>query len=102
MGGFTVSRDDIIAFSEWADKGGAEPTRDSAYRPCPRVDAGFSPACRSSVDLAAMRDGFKSTGRYAQKITAEKKKKSPRRSGVDHSVMIDEFGNPRAFQNENV
>ena len=46
------------------------------------------------VDLAAMRDGIVSLGGDAEKINPL----SPVDLVIDHSVMIDEFGNPRAFQ----
>jgi len=46
------------------------------------------------VDLAAMRDGIKALGGNAQKINPL----NPVDLVIDHSVMIDEFGNPRAFQ----
>jgi aconitate hydratase len=46
------------------------------------------------VDLAAMRDGIKGLGGDAQKINPL----NPVDLVIDHSVMIDEFGNPRAFQ----
>jgi aconitate hydratase len=46
------------------------------------------------VDLAAMRDGIKALGGDPQKINPL----NPVDLVIDHSVMIDEFGNPRAFQ----
>jgi aconitate hydratase len=46
------------------------------------------------VDLAAMRDGIKALGGDAQKINPL----NPVDLVIDHSVMIDEFGNPRALQ----
>jgi aconitate hydratase len=46
------------------------------------------------VDLAAMRDGILGLGGDAQKINPL----NPVDLVIDHSVMIDEFGNPRAFQ----
>ena len=46
------------------------------------------------VDLAAMRDGIKALGGDAQKINPL----NPVDLVIDHSVMIDEFGTPRAFQ----
>jgi aconitate hydratase len=46
------------------------------------------------VDLAAMRDGIVALGGDAQKINPL----NPVDLVIDHSVMIDEFGNPRAFQ----
>ena len=46
------------------------------------------------VDLAAMRDGLVSLGGDPTKINPI----SPVDLVIDHSVMIDEYGNPRAFQ----
>jgi aconitate hydratase len=46
------------------------------------------------VDLAAMRDGIKGLGGNAQAINPL----APVDLVIDHSVMIDEFGTPRAFQ----
>ena len=46
------------------------------------------------VDLAAMRDGILGLGGNAQQINPL----APVDLVIDHSVMIDEFGTPRAFQ----
>ncbi|MFD1509362.1 aconitate hydratase AcnA [Lacimonas salitolerans] len=91
-GGFTVSVDDIKAFSEWADNGGKNP-REIAYRPARVLMQDFT-GVPAVVDLAAMRDGIKALGGDAQKINPL----NPVDLVIDHSVMIDEFGNPRAFQ----
>ncbi|MEM5477049.1 aconitate hydratase AcnA [Pacificibacter sp. AS14] len=91
-GGFSVSTDDIKAFSEWADKGGQNP-REIAYRPARVLMQDFT-GVPAVVDLAAMRDGIKSLGGSASKINPL----VPVDLVIDHSVMIDEFGNPRAFQ----
>ncbi|MBU2935518.1 MULTISPECIES: aconitate hydratase AcnA [Pacificibacter] len=91
-GGFSVSTDDIKAFSEWADKGGKNP-REIAYRPARVLMQDFT-GVPAVVDLAAMRDGIKSLGGSAAKINPL----VPVDLVIDHSVMIDEFGNPRAFQ----
>ncbi|MFC4670289.1 aconitate hydratase AcnA [Seohaeicola nanhaiensis] len=90
--GKTVSVDDIKAFAEWADKGGKNP-REIAYRPARVLMQDFT-GVPAVVDLAAMRDGIKGLGGDAQKINPL----NPVDLVIDHSVMIDEFGNPRAFQ----
>ncbi|MEO1578029.1 MAG: aconitate hydratase AcnA, partial [Pseudomonadota bacterium] len=90
--GKTVSVDDIRAFSEWADKGGKNP-REIAYRPARVLMQDFT-GVPAVVDLAAMRDGIVSLGGDAEKINPL----NPVDLVIDHSVMIDEFGNPRAFQ----
>lgn len=91
-GGRTVSVDDIKAFAEWAEKGGQNP-REIAYRPARVLMQDFT-GVPAVVDLAAMRDGIKSLGGDAQKINPL----NPVDLVIDHSVMIDEFGTPRAFQ----
>ncbi|WP_126977356.1 aconitate hydratase AcnA [Frigidibacter oleivorans] len=91
-GGFTVSVEDIKAFSDWAANGGKNP-REIAYRPARVLMQDFT-GVPAVVDLAAMRDGIKALGGDAQKINPL----NPVDLVIDHSVMIDEFGNPRAFQ----
>ncbi|MEL6548842.1 MAG: aconitate hydratase AcnA [Pseudomonadota bacterium] len=91
-GGRTVSVDDIKAFSEWGEKGGKNP-REIAYRPARVLMQDFT-GVPAVVDLAAMRDGIKALGGDPQKINPL----NPVDLVIDHSVMIDEFGNPRAFQ----
>lgn len=91
-GGRTVSVDDIKAFAEWGAKGGKNP-REIAYRPARVLMQDFT-GVPAVVDLAAMRDGIVGLGGDAQKINPL----NPVDLVIDHSVMIDEFGNPRAFQ----
>ncbi|MEX0328547.1 MAG: aconitate hydratase AcnA [Ruegeria sp.] len=90
--GFSVSVDDIKAFGEWGANGGKNP-REIAYRPARVLMQDFT-GVPAVVDLAAMRDGIKGLGGDAQKINPL----NPVDLVIDHSVMIDEFGNPRAFQ----
>ena len=91
-GGRTVSVDDIKAFAEWGAKGGKNP-REIAYRPARVLMQDFT-GVPAVVDLAAMRDGIVGLGGDAEKINPL----NPVDLVIDHSVMIDEFGNPRAFQ----
>ncbi|MGS4915028.1 MULTISPECIES: aconitate hydratase AcnA [Mameliella] len=90
--GKTVTQDDIKAFSDWAANGG-KGDRELAYRPARVLMQDFT-GVPAVVDLAAMRDGIKALGGDAQKINPL----NPVDLVIDHSVMIDEFGNPRAFQ----
>ncbi len=90
--GKTVTLDDIKAFSEWGKMGGKNP-REIAYRPARVLMQDFT-GVPAVVDLAAMRDGILGLGGDAQKINPL----DPVDLVIDHSVMIDEFGNPRAFQ----
>ncbi|MGR3434073.1 MAG: aconitate hydratase AcnA [Shimia sp.] len=91
-GGRTVSVEDVKAFAEWAENGGKNP-REIAYRPARVLMQDFT-GVPAVVDLAAMRDGLKALGGDPQKINPL----NPVDLVIDHSVMIDEFGNPRAFQ----
>ncbi len=91
-GGFSVSVDDIKAFAEWGAQGGKNP-REIAYRPARVLMQDFT-GVPAVVDLAAMRDGIVGLKGSASKINPL----VPVDLVIDHSVMIDEFGNPRAFQ----
>lgn len=90
--GKTVTVDDIRAFAQWAEHGGKNP-REIAYRPARVLMQDFT-GVPAVVDLAAMRDGIVALGGDAEKINPL----NPVDLVIDHSVMIDEFGNPRAFQ----
>jgi aconitate hydratase A / 2-methylisocitrate dehydratase len=90
--GKTVSVDDIKAFADWAKQGGKNP-REIAYRPARVLMQDFT-GVPAVVDLAAMRDGLVALGGDAEKINPL----NPVDLVIDHSVMIDEFGTPRAFQ----
>ncbi|MGR3484548.1 MAG: aconitate hydratase AcnA [Paracoccaceae bacterium] len=90
--GKTVTTDDIRAFADWAANGGRT-NREIAYRPARVLMQDFT-GVPAVVDLAAMRDGIVSLGGDAQQINPL----NPVDLVIDHSVMIDEFGNPRAFQ----
>ncbi|MDE0589921.1 aconitate hydratase AcnA [Halocynthiibacter sp. C4] len=90
--GKTVTLDDIKAFAEWGANGGKNP-REIAYRPARVLMQDFT-GVPAVVDLAAMRDGIVALGGDAEKINPL----NPVDLVIDHSVMIDEFGNPRAFQ----
>ncbi len=90
--GKTVSLDDIRAFSDWGKLAGKNP-REIAYRPARVLMQDFT-GVPAVVDLAAMRDGILGLGGSAQKINPL----NPVDLVIDHSVMIDEFGTPRAFQ----
>ncbi len=90
--GKTVSIEDIKAFAEWGASGGKNP-REIAYRPARVLMQDFT-GVPAVVDLAAMRDGIVALGGDPEKINPL----NPVDLVIDHSVMIDEFGNPRAFQ----
>ncbi len=88
----TVTVDDIKAFSTWGANGGQNPI-EIAYRPARVLMQDFT-GVPAVVDLAAMRDGIKGLNGSAAKINPL----VPVDLVIDHSVMIDEFGHPRAFQ----
>ncbi len=90
--GKTVTVDDIRAFTDWAENGGRT-NREIAYRPARVLMQDFT-GVPAIVDLAAMRDGIVALGGDAQKINPL----NPVDLVIDHSVMIDEFGNARALQ----
>ena len=90
--GKTVTLDDIKAFSDWAKNGGRT-SREIAYRPARVLMQDFT-GVPAVVDLAAMRDGIMKLGGDPQKINPL----NPVDLVIDHSVMIDEFGNQRAFK----
>ena len=90
--GRTVTLDDIRAFSDWGKQGGQNP-REIAYRPARVLMQDFT-GVPAVVDLAAMRDGILGLKGSAAKINPL----VPVDLVIDHSVMIDEFGTPRAFQ----
>ncbi len=90
--GTSAKREDIVAFSEWCDQGGWNP-REIEYRPTRVLMQDFT-GVPALVDLAAMRDGIQTLGGDPRRINPL----IPVDLVIDHSVMIDEFGNPRAFQ----
>ncbi|MCL5776463.1 aconitate hydratase AcnA [Limibaculum sp. FT325] len=90
--GKTVTTDDIKAFAQWAAQGG-KADREIAYRPARVLMQDFT-GVPAVVDLAAMRDAMVSLGGNPDRINPL----NPVDLVIDHSVMVDEFGNPRAFQ----
>ena len=87
----SVSKDDIKAIAAWLnDKGSAG--HEIAYRPARVLMQDFT-GVPAVVDLAAMRDGIKALGGDPQKINPL----VPVDLVIDHSVIVDEFGNPSAF-----
>ena len=90
--GKTVSVEDIKAFAQWGVDGGKNPV-EIAYRPARVLMQDFT-GVPAVVDLAAMRDGIVALGGDPEKINPL----NPVDLVIDHSVMIDEFGTPRAFK----
>ncbi|GBH30301.1 aconitate hydratase AcnA [Sphingobium xenophagum] len=90
--GVTVTIEDIQAIIDWQnDKGKAE--REIQYRPARVLLQDFT-GVPCVVDLAAMRDAMNALGADASKINPQ----VPVHLVIDHSVMVDEFGTPKAFE----
>ena len=94
-GGFTVSTADIQALVDW-QKNPKESQNEIQYRPARVLLQDFT-GVPCVVDLAAMRDAIATLGGDTSKINPL----VPVNLVIDHSVMVDEFGHPKAFE-ENV
>ena len=90
--GSSVRDHDISALSDWCNLGG-RCTAEISFRPARVLMQDFT-GVPAVVDLAAMRDGIKALGGDPTKINPQ----IPVDLVIDHSVSIDEYGNPRAFR----
>jgi aconitate hydratase len=88
--GRSVTADDARALSDWARD--RRSTREIAFRPARVLMQDFT-GVPAVVDLAAMRDAMQVLGGDPRKINPL----IPVDLVVDHSVIVDEFGTPRAF-----
>ena len=91
-GGFTVSTADIQALVDW-QKNPSESQNEIQYRPARVLLQDFT-GVPCVVDLAAMRDAIAKLGGNTSKINPL----VPVNLVIDHSVMVDEFGTPQAFE----
>ncbi|HEY8433816.1 MAG TPA: aconitate hydratase AcnA [Sphingomicrobium sp.] len=89
--GKTVTREDLQAIVDWLKE--RRINREIQYRPARVLMQDFT-GVPAVVDLAAMRDAMAQLGGDAQKINPL----VPVHLIIDHSVMVDEFGTPRAFE----
>ncbi|WP_066800194.1 aconitate hydratase AcnA [Sphingomonas soli] len=89
--GKTVTREDAQAIVDWQKD--ARSNREIQYRPARVLMQDFT-GVPCVVDLAAMRDAITSLGGDAAKINPQ----VPVHLVIDHSVMVDEFGSPKAFE----
>ena len=87
----SVNVEDIKAFADWLKNGKTK--REIAYRPARVLMQDFT-GVPAVVDLAAMRDAMKSLGEDPEKINPL----APVDLVIDHSVMVDYFGGPNAFE----
>src|SRR4051794_30498521 len=88
--GVSVTRDDLQAMVDWQKE--RRIAREIQYRPTRVLMQDFT-GVPAVVDLAAMRDAMRGLGGDPQKINPL----VPVHLVIDHSVMVDEFGNPKAF-----
>ncbi|WP_182086018.1 aconitate hydratase AcnA [Aureimonas sp. ME7] len=89
--GRTVLADDIRAMVKWLDDKGSA-GHEIAYRPARVLMQDFT-GVPAVVDLAAMRDATETLGADPQKINPL----VPVDLVIDHSVMVDYFGQPDSF-----
>jgi aconitate hydratase len=89
--GRTVTKADIEAMAEWLNNRGKD-EKEIAYRPARVLMQDFT-GVPAVVDLAAMRDAMKTLGGDPRKINPL----VPVDLVIDHSVIVDEFGTPKAF-----
>ncbi len=89
--GKTVTTEDIQALVDWQQERKSD--REIQYRPARVLMQDFT-GVPCVVDLAAMRDAITKLGGDAQKINPL----VPVHLVIDHSVMVDEFGTPQAFE----
>jgi aconitate hydratase len=86
-----IRRRDIEALASW--NANAEPSEEIAFTPARVVMQDFT-GVPAIVDLAAMRDAMTELGGDAEKINPL----VPAELVIDHSVQVDVFGTPQAFQ----
>ncbi len=89
--GVAVRHADIEALARWQPK--AEPSHEIAFMPARVLLQDFT-GVPAVVDLAAMRDAMRALGGDPKKINPL----LPAELVIDHSVQVDAFGTPAAFQ----
>jgi len=88
--GVNVTAEDVEFLAKWDAK--AEPSREIAYMPARVLMQDFT-GVPAIVDLAAMRDAIKTLGGDPERVNPL----VPAELVIDHSVQVDEFGTPRAY-----
>ena len=89
--GESVSDDDIRAVLDWLERRGSD--HEIAFRPARVLMQDFT-GVPAVVDLAAMRDAVARAGADPQLINPQ----IPVDLVIDHSVMVDRYAMPEAFQ----
>jgi aconitate hydratase len=90
--GVSVGEDDLRAFAAWLENRGRT-EHEISFRPARVLMQDFT-GVPAVVDLAAMRDALKELGADPAKINPQ----VPVDLVIDHSVMVDYFGAPTAFE----
>jgi len=88
--GKLVSEDDVKTLVKWTESASSD--REIAYRPARVLMQDFT-GVPAIVDLAAMRDAIVAAGDNPDQINPL----TPVDLVIDHSVMVDKFGNHSAF-----
>ncbi|WP_407875070.1 aconitate hydratase AcnA [Qipengyuania nanhaisediminis] len=89
--GFTVGQEHAQALVDWQND--PKTGNEIQYRPARVLLQDFT-GVPCVVDLAAMRDAIKQLGGDTAKINPQ----VPVNLVIDHSVMVDEFGHPKAME----
>jgi aconitate hydratase len=89
--GRTVTKNDVRALASWNSK--SKPDKEIAFTPSRVLLQDFT-GVPCVVDLAAMRDAMKQLGGDPTLINPLQ----PVELVIDHSVQVDQFGTPNAFQ----
>src|SRR5579864_5649199 len=89
--GVNVTAADIEFLARWDAK--AEPSREIAYMPARVLMQDFT-GVPAIVDLGAMRDAIKKLGGDPERVNPL----VPAELVIDHSVQVDEFGTPQAYE----
>ncbi|RIV86270.1 aconitate hydratase AcnA [Aurantiacibacter xanthus] len=89
--GFTVGQNHAQAIVDWQKN--PKTGEEIQYRPARVLLQDFT-GVPCVVDLAAMRDAIRKLGGDTAKINPQ----VPVNLVIDHSVMVDEFGHPKAFE----
>src|SRR5271169_6223463 len=89
--GRSVTKEDIRALASWNSK--SKPDKEIAFTPSRVLMQDFT-GVPAVVDLAAMRDAMKVLSGDPALINPLQ----PAELVIDHSVQVDEFGTPQAFQ----
>src|SRR6201998_1944133 len=89
--GVNVTADDIEFPAKWDAK--SEPSREIAYMPARVLMQDFT-GVPAIVDLGAMRDAIKTLGGDPERVNPL----VPAELVIDHSVQVDEFGTPQAYE----